>query len=164
MTCLSGGMTAFFVLTMLLGVRTDASNTMAAEVVRTFVRALDDADLDLLMSTIDANASFFLPTQRSPRRVEGRAHIRAALAPALVRHGTSQVSFERPQPAMQVQEFGNIAVVTLESESIRASTVDFSHATFVLRRRAGGWWIIHSHGSVADEPQMVEATALARSN
>jgi ketosteroid isomerase-like protein len=116
------------------------------ETVQKFVRANELADLESIMATFDEGATHFAPAQ--PLRASGKPAIREAFA---------QVFKQRRGPIIimptdvAVQSFGDVAIVTAHLGALPALPVaeptTFGRRTFVLRRTANEWRIVHLHAS-----------------
>lgn len=115
--------------------------------VQTFVKANETADLELIVSTFDQAATVLVPGDR-PDRASGKAEIRAVFA-EIFRQRKGPITIT-PRD-VDVQRFGDLAIVTahlaaLPTNPARERTV-FPRRTFVLRRVAGRWLIVHLHAS-----------------
>lgn len=124
------------------------------ETVKTFVAALENADLDAIVGTFSENATMFMPVPLVPKRLTGRQEIRDAFAPLLdnIRAAKTAPPYMTLTPQdLAVQEFGTIAIVTFHLGSPASDKPDamtsFSRRTFVLQQFNGKWLIVHMHAS-----------------
>src|SRR5262249_55910621 len=117
----------------------------AQSVLEAFLRALSRLDLDALLDCFDHQATAFLPAEHQPARLEGATAIGNAFAAVLGRvRATGATSIPLEAQDLHVQQWGDTAVATFH---LRGEHL--SRRTFVLRRRAGQWRIVHLHGSNA---------------
>ncbi|HYK04200.1 MAG TPA: nuclear transport factor 2 family protein [Thermoanaerobaculia bacterium] len=104
-----------------------------------FLAALDRGDASIA-GLFTEDATVFFPINNQPLRANGRAEIAAAFASLFGPNYRGGL----PKPdAVQVQSFGETAVVTFQNVNPNVT----SRRTFVLRREAGRWRIVHLHGS-----------------
>jgi len=117
------------------------------ETVRTFIRANETANLDLIVATFDDAATVFFPGGQA-QRANGTAEIRSAFA-SLFRPRTGPIVITPRDVAVQV--FGDIAIVTAHLGALpplpTAEPTTFARRTFVLRHVGSRWLIAHLHAS-----------------
>ncbi len=127
----------------------------ALATVHAFVAALNHADLDGVLDTLDASATAFLPTGAVSSRVSGKEALRNVFQPFL--DGVRQTGSGPPFMALTphdivVQHLGDdAAVVTFHLAPLPSQPIThlltLSRRTFVLRRIDAGWRIVHLHAS-----------------
>jgi len=119
----------------------------ALSIVRTFVKANETANLDLIVSTFDDSATVFFPGE-PPQRASGKAEIRNVFA-ALFKQRKGPITIT-PRD-VNLQEFGDVSIVTAHLVPLPAGPVleptVFPRRTFVLRRVGRSWLIVHHHAS-----------------
>lgn len=120
----------------------------ALATVRTFIRANETADLDLMVSTFAEDATLFMPVGDAPYRLTGKLQIRAAFAAIFGRRsGPITIS----PAAVTAQMFGDLAIVTAHLRDVPATPIkeplSFARRTFVLHREGDTWLIVHHHAS-----------------
>jgi uncharacterized protein (TIGR02246 family) len=104
-----------------------------------FLAALDRGDARIA-ELFTEDATVFFPINNQPLRANGRAEIAAAFTSLFGPNYRGGL----PKPeAVRVQSFGGTAVVTFQNVNPNVT----SRRTFVLRREAGRWRIVHLHGS-----------------
>jgi uncharacterized protein (TIGR02246 family) len=121
---------------------TAADRTTAVATVNTFITAMEQADLALMMTTFADEATVFMPGEPTSR-LDGKTAIHDAFAKLLaVRTGPIVI-----KPAdVAVQALGDVAIVT--AHLVRPPTAPgTSRRTFVLRRDGDRWLIVHLHAS-----------------
>jgi uncharacterized protein (TIGR02246 family) len=109
-------------------------------VVDSFLTALNDADPKIVTLFAD-DATVFFPMNDRPLRATGRAEIASAFE-SLFAGAKPGKGMPAPEN-LQVQTYGDMAIVTFQTVNPNVT----SRRTFVLRRSAGGWLIVHLHGS-----------------
>jgi ketosteroid isomerase-like protein len=114
-------------------------------VLATFLRAFSHLDLDAMLAGFDPEVTAFLPAEHQRTRLEGRDAIGEAFAAVIARvRATGATSLPLDAEDLVVQEWGDTAIATMH---LRAGHL--SRRTFVLRRQASGWLIVHLHASNA---------------
>ena len=129
------------------------------------MKAIETADLDLLLSTFHRDATVFMPAAEmrwtpdspgSPALLSGVAQIRSAMGTlfAGVRASGKGPQYVVLQPRDEaVQELGDMAIVSFHLGSLPTQPVKepatFARRSFVLRRDSDRWLIVHHHGSNA---------------
>jgi ketosteroid isomerase-like protein len=114
-------------------------------VLATFLGAFYRLDLGAMLDCFDPEATAFLPAEHQRTRLEGRDAIGEAFAAVIARvRATSATSLPLNAEDVVVQEWGKMAIATLH---LRAGHL--SRRTFVLRRQASRWLIVHLHASNA---------------
>lgn len=125
-----------------------AGEDSALAVVRTFIRANETANVDLIVRTFAEEATVFLPGGDAPYRLTGTPQIRAGFA-AIFKGRTGPITIT--PAAVNTQMFGDLAIVTAHLRDVPATPItepmSFARRTFVLRREGARWLIVHLHGS-----------------
>jgi ketosteroid isomerase-like protein len=128
--------------------QTGKEEDLAVATVRTFVRANEQSDLDLIMSTFDEGATLFNPVGDRPYRLSGKAQIRQAFSEVFSRRSGPITITPRD---VSVQMFGEMAIVTAHLREVPPQPIrdpiSFARRTFVLRRVGDQWLIVHHHAS-----------------
>jgi ketosteroid isomerase-like protein len=121
------------------------TSSTARSVLETFLRALSRLDQGAMLDCFDPEATAFLPAEHQPARLEGACSIGNAFAAVLARvRAMGAKSMPIDVEDVQVQQWGDTAVATFHLR-----TEHLSRRTFVLRRRAAQWRIVHLHASNA---------------
>jgi ketosteroid isomerase-like protein len=121
-----------------------ADDMTPEDVLADFSRAFRHMDLDAMMDHIAEDATAFWPVQACLTRLDKagiREQFAATIAAVRAAGGTEVV---RTQSDMQMQRFGDVAVVTFHLQDM-----PFGRRTFVLQWRWQRWLIVHIHGSNA---------------
>ena len=116
------------------------------DTARALVKAIETADMELLLASFDDDATVFMPTPSTPARVSGKAAIRNAFEPLFKRPANAPPLTLTPLD-LETQSFGDVALVTFHLGDARRS-----RRTVVLRRSGGRWLIVHLHASNLPEP------------
>jgi len=104
-----------------------------------FLAALDRGDA-AIAGLFTEDATVFFPINNQPLRANGRTEIAAAFASLFGPNYRGGL----PKPDdVRVQSLGETAVITFQNVNPNVT----SRRTFVLRREAGRWRIVHLHGS-----------------
>lgn len=127
------------VLVLLLTSCVSARTESPRATIDAFLTALERGEVQIA-ELFTADATVFFPMHDRPLRANGREEIAAAFA-ALFGPGY-RGGLPKPQD-VRVQEVGESAVVTFQNANPNVT----SRRTFVLRREAGRWRIVHLHGS-----------------
>jgi ketosteroid isomerase-like protein len=117
------------------------SNRTAQAVLGAFLRAFSCLDLGAMLGCVAPEATAFLPAEYHRTRLQGKGEIGKAFARVIARlRATGATSLPLDAHELLVQEWGDTAAVTchLRGEHL-------SRRTFVLRREATGWHIVHLH-------------------
>jgi ketosteroid isomerase-like protein len=120
-------------------------NGTAQSVLGAFLRAFSRLDLDAMLDCVAPEATAFLPGEYHATRLQGKGEIGNAFARVIARlraTGATNLPFEAQE--LLVQEWGDTAAVTFH---LRGEHL--SRRTFLLRRGATGWHIVHLHASNA---------------
>jgi ketosteroid isomerase-like protein len=133
-----------------------ASSSAAAEVRQSVDRFFDTmaaSDWETFRVTFSEDATFFAPdlnpevspNRKSDRERARRVNGRDEIAAGFERHVQNLPRERRPRTPqdIQIQVFGDSAVVTLQWDSDRA----VSRRTLVFQRQQGKWLIVHIHAS-----------------
>jgi ketosteroid isomerase-like protein len=132
------------------GTQASTAQNDALRTIQTFVRANETANLELMLSAFDENATVFFPEggDLPPSRVSGKAQIRSTFE-ALFRLRTGPIRIT-PQDIV-VQAFGDVVIATLHLRDLPVQPVQvpvaFPRRTFVLHRIGDRWLIVHHHAS-----------------
>jgi ketosteroid isomerase-like protein len=121
-----------------------ADDMTPEDVLADFSRAFRHMDLDAMMDHIAEDATAFWPVQACLTRLDKagiREQFAATIAAVRAAGGTEVV---RTQSDMQMQRFGDVAVVTFHLQDM-----PFGRRTFVLQWRWQRWLLVHIHGSNA---------------
>ena len=120
------------------------------DVLRRFVDALNDLDLDRFLSLWGPDPSAILPAPQLARRVTGADEVRAGFAALLESMRATSTTDRPPYLALEpldvdVQAIGeDVAVVTFHLELPAA----FGRRTVIVARdERGGWSVRHLHAS-----------------
>src|SRR4051812_48700551 len=114
-------------------------------VLATFLRAFSRLDLDALLACFDPQATAFFPAEHQRTRRQGKDAIGNAFAAVIARvRATGATDLPLDADDVVVQEWGDTAVATLHLHG-----EPLSRRTFVLRRQATRWLIVHLHASNA---------------
>ena len=122
------------------------ANTDIRETLNSFFRAVEAMDLDRVAPFFDEEAQMFSPLGTYPARLDGRAAILAqfkAIADA-IKQMPAPLKID-PQH-MAVREFGDLALVTFH---LNLPGGPLHRRSFLLRRTANRWQIVHIHASAA---------------
>ena len=115
------------------------ASTSPQATVDEFLAALDRGDARIA-ELFTEDATVFFPVNNQPLRANGRAEIAVAFASLFGPNYRGGL----PKPDdVRVQTFGGTAVFTFQNVNPNVT----SRRTFVLRREAGRWRIVHLHGS-----------------
>jgi ketosteroid isomerase-like protein len=121
------------------------SNSTVQAVLGAFLRAFSCLDLDAMLDCVAPDATAFLPGEYHRTRLQGKGEIGKALALVLTRlRATGATSLSLDVHELLVQEWGDTAAVTFH---LRGEHL--SRRTFLFRREATGWHIVHLHASNA---------------
>lgn len=122
-----------------------AGSSTIPSVLTAFLRAFSCLDLDAMLDCVAPDATAFLPGEHHRTRLQGKAAIGNAFAAVLARvRATGATHLPLEAHDVLVQEWGDTAAVTFH---LRGEHL--SRRTFVLRREATGWHIVHLHASNA---------------
>ena len=122
------------------------ANTDIRETLNSFFRAVEAMDLDRVAPFFDEDAQMFSPLGTYPARLDGRAAILAQF------RAIADTIKQMPAPLkidpqhMAVREFGDLALVTFH---LNLPGGPLHRRSFLLRRNASGWQIVHIHASAA---------------
>jgi ketosteroid isomerase-like protein len=122
------------------------ANTDIRETLNNFFRAVEAMELDRVAPFFDEDAQMFSPLGTYPARLDGRAAILAqfkAIADA-IKQMPAPLKIDPQQ--LVVREFGDLALVTFH---LNLPGGPLHRRSFLLRRNAGGWQIVHIHASAA---------------
>jgi uncharacterized protein (TIGR02246 family) len=144
---------AMFVWLLLLGslhlasAQDEPSQDNPMLTVQAFVRSNEAGDVERTLNTFDDAATVFFPGER-PQLASGKATIREVFVKIFEqRKGPVTITLRD----VNVQRFGNTAIVTAHLRDLPAATVQeattFPRRTFVLQRVADRWLIVHLHAS-----------------
>jgi ketosteroid isomerase-like protein len=111
----------------------------AGDAMRAWMDALNSLDEARIVGAFADDATAFFPVVKA-ERVDGKAAI-AAVFHDYVKANPKKTNIV-PED-LRVQDFGNVAVVTFNVHNPSA----VSRRTFVWRREARGWRIVHMHAS-----------------
>jgi uncharacterized protein (TIGR02246 family) len=122
--------------------------------VDAFVAAMTSADIEALAAVFDDDATVFMPFDSLPRRLEGKAEIRAAFGRLFdqVRKSQSGPPYMKLEPHdVKMQIFSGYAVITFHLGAVPAegatSPSSFSRRTFIVHPAGGRWLVSHLHAS-----------------
>jgi ketosteroid isomerase-like protein len=125
------------------GGRTCHAMSSPQSILAAFLAAFRRLDLDAMLAYFDAEATAFFPAEHEARRVQGMTDLGAAFAAVIARTRAAGLSsLKLDTQDLTFQEWGDTAVATLH---LRGEHL--SRRTFVLRRFAAGWHIVHMHAS-----------------
>lgn len=117
------------------------------DVVRSFVSALNRADVNALVGLFDPDATAFLPVASTAAEVVGREAIRAAFTPFLdeLRQNGEGPEYMHivPQSMRTLRAGDAVAIVTFDA----GVGPVVSRRSLVIHRTPAGWLILHFHGS-----------------
>ena len=129
----------------------------AIETVRTFVKAIETADVELMATTFADDATVFMPgggPTPQPERRNGKPEVVESFRGMFERIRKQAAG---PQYAtiathdLRTQVYDDIVIVTLHLRAVPAQpvteAVSFPRRSFVLRRAAERWLIVHLHAS-----------------
>ena len=122
------------------------TNTDIRGTLNDFFRAVEAMELDRVATFFDEDAQMFSPLGTYAARLDGRAAILAqfkAIADA-IKQMPAPLKID-PQH-MAVREFGDLALVTFH---LNLPGGPLHRRSFLLRRNANGWQIVHIHASAA---------------
>jgi ketosteroid isomerase-like protein len=120
-------------------------SSTARSVLVTFLDAFSRLDLDAMLDCFAQEATAFLPTEHQRTRLEGKGSIGKALAAVIARvRATGVTTLPLDAEDVLVEEWGDTAVATFHFRGEH-----LSRRTFVLRRQATQWHIVHLHASNA---------------
>ena len=122
----------------------------AAAAMRGWMDALNSLDEARVVAAFADDASAFFPTAKA-ERVDGKAAI-AAVFREYFAANTKKTNIVPEE--LRVQQRGDIAVITFNVQNPGA----ISRRTFVWRRYADGWRILHLHAS--NTPRKTSAQAM----
>ena len=111
----------------------------AAAAMRDWLNALNSLDEARVVDAFAEDATAFFPTAKA-ERVDGKAAIAAVFRDYFAAN-TKKTNIV-PED-LRVQQSGDVAVITFNVHNPSA----VSRRTFVWRRGAGGWRIVHMHAS-----------------
>ncbi len=111
----------------------------AGDAMRAWMDALNSLDEARIVDAFAEDATAFFPVVKA-ERVDGKTAI-AAVFQDYVQANTKKTNIV-PED-LRVQQFGDVAVVTFNVHNPSA----VSRRTFVWRRDAQGWRIVHLHAS-----------------
>jgi ketosteroid isomerase-like protein len=121
------------------------SNCTVQAVLGAFLRAFSRLDLDAMLDCVAPEATAFLPGEYHPTRLQGKGEIGKAFAVVIARvRATGATNLSLDAQELLVREWGDTAAVTFH---LRGEHL--SRRTFLLRREATGWQIVHLHASNA---------------
>ena len=131
--------------------------------LRSFVAALNHADVDALMYLFTPDATAFFPLDSVAAEVVGRDAIRTAFVPffhELRQQGAGPEYMHLVPKHVLTQRAGDaLAIVTFDAG---AGPV-ISRRTLVIQRTPSGWRILHFHGSnIRPRPEPVPNSSLQR--
>lgn len=115
----------------------------AQTTVEQFLAAFARMDLDAMLGCFDANATSFFPVEHRAERLANRDAIRDGFARVIERaraRGLERMNL--PVSDVLCETWGDAALVTCHLRDAR-----LGRRTFVLRRTADGWRIVHLHAS-----------------
>lgn len=142
------------ILNLTSGCRSSAASESDAELkpVLGFVEALTSADIELLTSVFTEDATVFMPFDRFPKRLDGKAAIRAAFErPFAAMRAEGPPPYARIAPRdLAISRAGDVAIITFHLGELapgRTETANLSRRTFVVRRDGSEWRIAHLHAS-----------------
>ena len=108
-----------------------------------FLTAFSQLQLDDMLACFADDATAFFPAEHQRLRLTGKAAIGAAFAQVLARvRGTGAMQLRLDAEGVQIQAFGDVAVITFHILGDH-----LSRRTFVVRRTDDQWLIVHFHGS-----------------
>jgi ketosteroid isomerase-like protein len=127
----------------------DETLDMSASVERTlhdFLTAFANLEWDAFRACFDDEATVFFPRRDHPTRVEGRDEIERVflLEFTETRQRASGPPYLELRPRdLLIQDLGDLALISFHLTLPGA----LRRRTFVLRKRAGRWKILHLHAS-----------------
>jgi ketosteroid isomerase-like protein len=130
---------AFLTALLLLFACATSRSDGAADAMSDWMDALNSLDEPRIVSAFAEDATAFFPVVRA-ERVDGKAAI-ATIFRDYLKANTKKTNIV-PED-MRVQQSGDIAVITFNVHNPSA----VSRRTFVWRRDARGWRIVHMHAS-----------------
>jgi ketosteroid isomerase-like protein len=114
-------------------------------VLASFLGAFSRLDLDAMLDCFDQDATAFFPADHQRTRLQGNGPIGTAFGAVIARvRATGATSLPLDAQDLLVEEWGDTAVATFHLR-----TEHLSRRTFVLRRQATRWYIVHMHASNA---------------
>ena len=122
------------------------ANTDVRATLNDFFRTVEAMDLDRVATFFDEDAQMFSPLPTYPARLDGRVAILAqfkAIADA-IKQMPAPLKIDPQQ--LVVREFGDLALVTFH---LNLPGGPLHRRSFLLRRTANGWQIVHIHASAA---------------
>ena len=117
------------------------------DVVRSFVSALNRADVNALVGLFDPEATAFLPLESTAAEVVGPDAIRSAFTPVLqeLRQQREGPEFMHIVPHSVRTQRPNDALAIVTFDAGAGPVV--SRRTLIIHRTPAGWRILHFHGS-----------------
>jgi len=126
----------------------------AQDALQSFLHAFAHFQLDEMMAWWSDDATAFFPSEHQRERLNGKAAVRAAFAQLMARlQAAGMTHLTINVEDMQEQELGDGAII-----SFHLREQPLCRRTFVLRRGAGEWCIVHLHASNAP-PSVSEGKA-----
>jgi ketosteroid isomerase-like protein len=122
------------------------ANTDIRETLNSFFRAVEAMDLDRVAPFFDEDAQMFSPLGTYPARLDGRAAILAQFKAIADTIKQMPAPLKIDPQHMAVREFGDLALVTFH---LNLPGGPLHRRSFLLRRNANRWQIVHIHASAA---------------
>ena len=122
------------------------ANTDIRQTLNDFFRAVEAMDLDRVAPFFDEDAQMFSPLGTYPARLDGRAAILAQFKAIADTIKQMPAPLKIDPQHMAVREFGDLALVTFH---LNLPGGPLHRRSFLLRRNANGWQIVHIHASAA---------------
>jgi ketosteroid isomerase-like protein len=122
------------------------ANTDIRETLNSFFRAVEAMDLDRVAPFFDEDAQMFSPLGTYPARLDGRAAILAQFKAIADTIKQMPAPLKIDPQHMAVREFGDLALVTFH---LNLPGGPLHRRSFLLRKTANRWQIVHIHASAA---------------
>lgn len=115
----------------------------AQDALKSFLHAFAHFQLDEMMAGWVEDATAFFPAEHQRERLSGKAAVRAAFAQLMARlQAAGMAHLTINVEDLQEQDLGDVAII-----SFHLREQPLCRRTFVLRRGAGEWRIVHLHAS-----------------
>ena len=122
------------------------ANTDIRQTLNDFFRAVEAMDLDRVAPFFDEDAQMFSPLGTYPARLDGRAAILAQFKAIADTIKQMPAPLKIDPQHMAVREFGDLALVTFH---LNLPGGPLHRRSFLMRKTANRWQIVHIHASAA---------------